>query len=189
MITLKFANGALGVIDNSRRAVYGYDQRLEIFGDKGSAQVFNNSETTVEMSTAEHVEKEKPFYFFLERYTQSYINELKDFVSSCLENNNICCSGYDGLKSEQIAKQAKQSLETGIPVQLPHLDHPQATAPGYAMYFCWMIRHLNENPWTTRIIEEEHKWLLNFRSFPGSFWPEQFVKVVQVTKAFFLPDC
>lgn len=40
------------------------------------------------------------------------------------------------------------------------LDHPQATAPGYAMYFCWMIRHLENNPWTERIMEEEHKWLL-----------------------------
>jgi 5-deoxy-glucuronate isomerase len=41
-----------------------------------------------------------------------------------------------------------------------NLDHPQATAPGYAMYFCWMIRHLDQNPWTDRIMEEEHKWLL-----------------------------
>ncbi|SFE93972.1 5-deoxyglucuronate isomerase [Bacillus sp. OV194] len=49
------------------------------------------------------------------------------------------------------------------------LDHPQATAPGYAMYFCWMIRHLDQNPWTDRIMEEEHKWLLE----PGAkIWPE-----------------
>jgi 5-deoxy-glucuronate isomerase len=50
------------------------------------------------------------------------------------------------------------------------LDHPQATAPGYAMYFCWMIRHLDNNPWTDRIMEEEHKWLLE----PGvKIWPEK----------------
>jgi 5-deoxy-glucuronate isomerase len=50
------------------------------------------------------------------------------------------------------------------------LDHPQATAPGYAMYFCWMIRHLENNPWTDRIMEEEHKWLLD----PGAkIWPEK----------------
>jgi len=50
------------------------------------------------------------------------------------------------------------------------LDHPQATAPGYAMYFCWMIRHLENNPWTDRIMEEEHKWLLE----PGvKIWPEK----------------
>jgi 5-deoxy-glucuronate isomerase len=50
------------------------------------------------------------------------------------------------------------------------LDHPQATAPGYAMYFCWMIRHLNDNPWTERIMEEEHKWLLEP---DAKIWPEK----------------
>ncbi|MCM3707204.1 MULTISPECIES: 5-deoxy-glucuronate isomerase [Cytobacillus] len=50
------------------------------------------------------------------------------------------------------------------------LDHPQATAPGYAMYFCWMIRHLNNNPWTDRIMEEEHKWLLES---DAKIWPDK----------------
>jgi len=50
------------------------------------------------------------------------------------------------------------------------LDHPQATAPGYAMYFCWMIRHLNNNPWTDRIMEEDHKWLLEANA---KIWPEK----------------
>ncbi|MDN3360638.1 5-deoxy-glucuronate isomerase [Priestia megaterium] len=50
------------------------------------------------------------------------------------------------------------------------LDHPQATAPGYAMYFCWMIRHLDNNPWTDRIMEEEHKWLLEP---DAKIWPEK----------------
>lgn len=48
------------------------------------------------------------------------------------------------------------------------LDHPQSTAPGYAMYFCWMIRHLDQNPWTERIMEEEHKWLLEPNA---KIWP------------------
>ncbi|MEH7273661.1 5-deoxy-glucuronate isomerase [Neobacillus vireti] len=51
-----------------------------------------------------------------------------------------------------------------------NLDHPQATAPGYAMYFCWMIRHLADNPWTERIMEEEHKWLLEPNA---KIWPEK----------------
>ncbi|CAM3885147.1 5-deoxy-glucuronate isomerase [Aeromicrobium ponti] len=50
------------------------------------------------------------------------------------------------------------------------LDHPQTTAPGYAMYFCWMIRHLDNNPWTDRIMEEEHKWLLEP---DAKIWPEK----------------
>lgn len=50
------------------------------------------------------------------------------------------------------------------------LDHPQATAPGYAMYFCWMIRHLDDNPWTERIMEEEHTWLLEENA---KIWPDR----------------
>ena len=50
------------------------------------------------------------------------------------------------------------------------LDHPQATAPGYAMYFCWMIRHLENNPWNDRIMEEDHKWLLEPKA---KIWPEK----------------
>ncbi|OQM45247.1 5-deoxyglucuronate isomerase [Anoxybacillus sp. UARK-01] len=50
------------------------------------------------------------------------------------------------------------------------MDHPQATAPGYAMYFCWMIRHLDHHPWTDRIIEEEHKWLLDPHA---KIWPNK----------------
>jgi myo-inositol 2-dehydrogenase/D-chiro-inositol 1-dehydrogenase len=118
IITLKFANGALGVIDNSRRAVYGYDQRLEIFGDKGAAQVNNNQATTVEVSTIDNVTKEKPLYFFLERYTQAYIDEVTEFAAAVLENHEVSCDGFDGLQAERIARAARQSLETGAPVQL-----------------------------------------------------------------------
>ncbi|ULT56722.1 inositol 2-dehydrogenase [Neobacillus drentensis] len=118
IITLKFANGALGVIENSRRAAYGYDQRLEVFGDKGAAQADNNRANTVEVSTAQHVSKEKPLYFFLERYTQAYIDEVNEFVTAILKNQEVICGGYDGLQAERIAKAAKESLETGAPVQL-----------------------------------------------------------------------
>jgi 5-deoxy-glucuronate isomerase len=51
-----------------------------------------------------------------------------------------------------------------------NLDHPQATAPGYAMYFCWMIRHLDNNPWIERVMEAEHKWLLKP---DAKIWPEK----------------
>lgn len=118
IITLKFANGALGVIDNSRRAVYGYDQRLEIFGDKGAAQVNNNRATTVEVSTIDNVTKDKPLYFFLERYTQAYVDEVTEFAAAVLENHEVSCNGFDGLQAERIARAARQSLETGAPVQL-----------------------------------------------------------------------
>lgn len=118
IITLKFANGALGVIDNSRRAVYGYDQRFEIFGDQGAAQADNNRSNTVEVSSAKHITKEKPLYFFLERYTQSYIEEVDAFIAAIRENQPVLCGGLDGLQAERIAEAAKKSLETGRPVQL-----------------------------------------------------------------------
>lgn len=118
IISLKFANGALGVIDNSRRAAYGYDQRLEIFGDKGAALADNNRANTVEFSTAAHVSKEKPLYFFLERYTQAYINEVIEFANAIHENRPVSCTGYDGLQAQCIAEAAKKSLETGAPVKL-----------------------------------------------------------------------
>ncbi|PLS03346.1 inositol 2-dehydrogenase [Neobacillus cucumis] len=119
IISLKFANGALGVIDNSRRAAYGYDQRLEVFGNIGAAQADNNRANTVEISTAQHVSKEKPLFFFLERYTQAYIDEVNEFITAILKNKEVICSGFDGLQAERIAKAAKLSLETGAPVQLP----------------------------------------------------------------------
>lgn len=118
VVTLKFANGALGVIDNSRQAVYGYDQRLEIFGEKGSAQADNNRATTVEVSTAEGVTKDKPLYFFLERYTQAYFDEVVEFTSAIIENKEVTCTGFDGLQAQRIAKAAKESLEKGTPVQV-----------------------------------------------------------------------
>ncbi|MBV7504280.1 inositol 2-dehydrogenase [Bacillus sp. sid0103] len=118
IITLKFANGALGVIENSRRAAYGYDQRLEVFGDKGAAQADNNRANNVELSTAESVLKEKPLYFFLERYTQAYTDEVTEFVTAVLENQPVSCSIFDGLQAERIAHAAKKSLAIGAPVQL-----------------------------------------------------------------------
>jgi myo-inositol 2-dehydrogenase / D-chiro-inositol 1-dehydrogenase len=120
IVTLKFANGALGVIDNSRQAVYGYDQRVEVFGAKGSATADNCRPTTVEVSTADGVVKDKPLYFFLERYTQAYIEEVSEFAKSLLEDQSVICSGNDGLQAERIAKAAKESFETGRPVKIEH---------------------------------------------------------------------
>ena len=118
IVSLKFANGALGVIDNSRQAVYGYDQRLEVFGSLGAAQADNIRATNVEVSTAEHVTKEKPLYFFLERYTQAYMDEITEFAKAIQFDQDVSCNGYDGLQAQQIAKAAKKSLETGAPVRL-----------------------------------------------------------------------
>lgn len=124
VVTLKFANGALGIIENSRQAVYGYDQRLEVFGEKGAANVDNKRASSVEISTVDNVAKEKPLYFFLERYTQAYIDEVIEFATACLENLEVSCTGYDGLQAERIAKAAQQSLTEGVPVKLAYEKVP-----------------------------------------------------------------
>ncbi|WP_062234568.1 inositol 2-dehydrogenase [Fictibacillus sp. FJAT-27399] len=126
IVSLKFANGALGVIDNSRQAVYGYDQRLEVFGSNGAAQAENNRPTNVEVSTAESVSKDKPLHFFLERYTQAYIDEVSEFAEAILYDKPVVCSGFDGLQAQRIAKAAKKSLETGVPVLLDQVSRQAA---------------------------------------------------------------
>ena len=77
LVSLRFANGALGVIDNSRKAVYGYDQRVEVFGSKGSAVAENDAPSSVRLSNESGVIGDKPLYFFLERYKEAFITEMR----------------------------------------------------------------------------------------------------------------
>lgn len=120
IITLTFANGAIGVIDNSRKAVYGYDQRIELFGEKGCVSTENDCPSTVRISTENGVMQEKPLHFFLERYKDAYIAEVKMFIESLLNNQPIICSGNDGLQAERIAHAAKESLRLRKPIKIAH---------------------------------------------------------------------
>ena len=113
VISLKFKNGALGVIDNSRQAVYGYDQRVEVFGSKGCITADNETANNTTLYTADAVTKEKPLWFFLERYNEAFITEEKGFVDACLNGVEPLVSGVDGLKSVQIAYAAQISFERG----------------------------------------------------------------------------
>ncbi len=85
VITLKFANGAIGTIDNSRKAVYGYDQRVEVFGSEGMVSAANNMPNTHVYSSADGVHSEKPLFFFLERYMDSFVTEMQEFVQAVLQ--------------------------------------------------------------------------------------------------------
>lgn len=118
VIQLRFVNGALGVIDNSRESVYGYDQRVEVFGSKGSIEAANNTQTRTSISTVEGVFTDKPLWFFLERYQESYIAELKSFVNAILENKEIAVNGHDGLMSTCLALAAHKSLKENRLVNL-----------------------------------------------------------------------
>jgi myo-inositol 2-dehydrogenase / D-chiro-inositol 1-dehydrogenase len=118
IITLKFENGALGVIDNSRRAAYGYDQRIEVFGSKGAAVASNDTATTVSFMGEEGVVSDKPLYFFLERYMQSFKDEMLQFVDAVNNDTPTPTTGDDGLNSLLVALAAKKSVAEGRPVAI-----------------------------------------------------------------------
>ncbi|MDR0526998.1 MAG: inositol 2-dehydrogenase [Spirochaetaceae bacterium] len=118
LIMLKFANGALGVIDNSRAAHYGYDQRTEVHCDKGCVLVGNDLNDTSVISTADGVFCEKPTWFFLERYNNAFIAEVEDFIKAIINNTEPPVTGVDGLKSVEIAIAAAKSFKEGKPVIL-----------------------------------------------------------------------
>ena len=119
IINLKFANGALGVIDNSRQAVYGYDQRIEVFGSKGMISAENETPNNTTYFTADGVYREKPLWFFLERYNDAFIQEETEFVKACLEDTETPVGSFDGLQPVRIAIAAKKSWELGgVPVKV-----------------------------------------------------------------------
>lgn len=122
VITLRFAGGALGVIDNSRKAVYGYDQRVEVFGSQGSAAAANDFPNRTVWMTGDGVFRDKPLHFFLERYREAYVREVQAFVESIRTGKPAPVDGNDGLQAERIAHAAKKSLREGRPVRLTELD-------------------------------------------------------------------
>lgn len=118
IVTLKFANGALGVIDNSRKAVYGYDQRVEVFGSKGCITVENDVPTTAILSCIEGVISDKPKYFFPERYKDAYIDEFKAFFDCLINDTEPPVTGRDGLEPILIGMAANKSLAEGRPIKI-----------------------------------------------------------------------
>ncbi len=118
VISMKLANGAIAVIDNCRRASYGYDQRVEAFGSLGQVAISNDSESTAVISDANGVHGEVPLNFFLERYMGAYVEEVSQFVD-CVVNDKPIAVGLEcGLQPVLIGIAAKKSLETGMPVKI-----------------------------------------------------------------------
>jgi len=122
IITLTFENGMIGVIENCRKAAYGYDQRVEILGSEGSVATENDRPSTTVISTAASVESEKPLFFFLERYMASFTREKQEFFKVISEGGTISCNGKDGLESVRIAVASKKSLDEGRPVKLSEIE-------------------------------------------------------------------
>ncbi|MFQ5812976.1 MAG: inositol 2-dehydrogenase [Anaerolineae bacterium] len=122
VIMLRFDNGTIGTIDNSRKAVYGYDQRVEVFGSEGMVAVSNNTPDTTVHSNAEGVHSSLPLFFFVERYTDSYIAEMRAFVECIQQDKTPPVTGIDGRIPVVMGYAAKKSYEENRPVKLSEVD-------------------------------------------------------------------
>ncbi len=109
IVTLRYKCGALGVITNSRQAVYGGDQRVEILGSLGSVLCENNTPDRVIRQTESGVIHAKPLYFFLERYLAAYADELRSFIRAILDDTEVEVTGNDGRAPVLLALAAGKS--------------------------------------------------------------------------------
>ncbi|EDL6967005.1 D-chiro-inositol-2-dehydrogenase IolG2 [Salmonella enterica subsp. enterica serovar Infantis] len=117
-VMLTFRNGGYALIDNSRRAVYGYDQRVEVFGSEGMAYADNVSESTVKVFNSQHCIMKNPLPDFTVRYREAYRTEILHFIDSVLHHTPVVCTGEDALLAQRIAIAAQQSLKSGLPVKI-----------------------------------------------------------------------
>lgn len=118
VVTLTYADGRIAVIKNSRRAAYGYDQRVEILGSEGLLSAGNVLENTVSKATRQGVASAKPEFFFLERYMRAYVAEWDAFVAAILDGAAIPVSLKDGVAALALAEAATQSVKSGQSVSL-----------------------------------------------------------------------
>ena len=118
VVTLSYADGKLAVIKNSRRAAYGYDQRLELLGADGLLQAQNMLENSVVKSTSQGVISAKPTYFFIERYMPAYKAEWAAFVAAVQEGDDMPVSLQDGVQALAMAEAAQRSFDSSKPVRL-----------------------------------------------------------------------
>ena len=118
LVVLRFANGVIGTIDNSRKAVYGYDQRVEILGSQGAIATGNCYPNQAVISTATAVRRDLPLNFFMERYTESFANEMRAFVDAVLEDKPTPVTGIDGRIPVVMGLAARKSYDEHRPVRL-----------------------------------------------------------------------
>ena len=122
LVALKFKSGAIGVIDNCRKAAYGYDQRLEVFGSKGQASAANDTPTNVSFIDETGNMTDKPLYFFLERYMQSFTDEMTEFIDCVINDKPTKTTVYDGLEALRLGLAAKLSVAEHRPVKLSEIE-------------------------------------------------------------------
>ena len=117
-VQMQTASGKIAVITNSRRATYGYDQRIEVHGAKGMLRAGNVHNTTVEVANADGFHEDPILNFFTERYGQAYSNEVLTFIDAVTNKTPVAPSGHDGLQAQKLADAATLSWQTGKPVKV-----------------------------------------------------------------------
>ena len=117
VVTLRYKSGAMCTIDNSRKAVYGYDQRLEAFGSNGTLSADNNFGNNVTVWNKEGVRRDPPLWFFIERYQTSYL-EMAAFIDAVSKGQKSPVDGIDGLRAVELGLAAMESLKTNTPVKV-----------------------------------------------------------------------
>jgi myo-inositol 2-dehydrogenase/D-chiro-inositol 1-dehydrogenase len=118
LISLRLANGALCVIDNSRQTNYGYDQRFEAFGSRGNLTVDNCRPTTVTSNLEHGVFTDKPYPSFVERYREAFVGELRSFVHCVRDGAQVEVTAADALAAVHAASAAMTSMLDNRPVRL-----------------------------------------------------------------------
>jgi myo-inositol 2-dehydrogenase / D-chiro-inositol 1-dehydrogenase len=117
-VMMKTASGRIAQISNSRRATYGYDQRIEVHGSLGLLAAGNRRTTTVEFADARGYAVDPALPFFLERYAEAYRAELDAFVAGVLDRAPLAPTGLDGLKAQRLADAATVAARTGKAMRL-----------------------------------------------------------------------
>jgi myo-inositol 2-dehydrogenase / D-chiro-inositol 1-dehydrogenase len=121
LTVLRFENGAIGTIDNSRKAVYGYDQRVEVFGSGGAVRTENDYPNTAIVSDNRSIRTDLPLNFFMDRYTESYVTELAEFVTCVREASAPPTTGHDGRMAILMGYAARLSYAEHRPVKLDEI--------------------------------------------------------------------
>lgn len=121
LLMLKYEDGTIGTIDNSEKAAYGYDQRVEVFGSKGAVHINNNYLNSAIISDGTSIRHDLPLYFFIERYTESYVAEMKAFVTAVISDTEPLVTGLDGRAPVVMGLAAKRSIDENRPVKLSEI--------------------------------------------------------------------
>jgi myo-inositol 2-dehydrogenase / D-chiro-inositol 1-dehydrogenase len=122
IVSLTYRKGTIGTIDNSRKAVYGYDQRIEVFGSKGAVIVGNPTKDLAILNAADGIHSALPLFFFVERYTSAYIQEMTDFIDCVRNNKKPNVTGIDGRIPVLMGYAANLSNKEHRPVKLTEID-------------------------------------------------------------------